>query len=66
MAKLELKNLYDDFRDGETIKAYAKIIAEDAKKLEKPIFCPIISTLFMDLVVLCALCQKRELTTPMF
>jgi hydrogenase expression/formation protein HypD len=27
---LELKNLYDNFRDGETIKAYAKIIAEDA------------------------------------
>ena len=37
MAKLELKNLYDDFRDGATIKAYAKIIARDAKKLEKPI-----------------------------
>ncbi|PHS34320.1 MAG: hydrogenase formation protein HypD [Sulfurovum sp.] len=37
MAELELKNLYDNFRDGETIKAYAKIIAEDAKKLEKPI-----------------------------
>jgi len=37
MAELELKNLYDDFRDGETIKAYAKIIAQDAKKLEKPI-----------------------------
>jgi len=35
--ELELKNLYDDFRDGETIKAYAKIIAEDAKKLKKPI-----------------------------
>jgi len=34
---LELKNLYDDFRDGETIKAYAKIIAEDAKKLKNPI-----------------------------
>jgi len=34
---LELKNLYDGFRDGETIKAYAKIIAEDAKKLKKPI-----------------------------
>jgi len=34
---LELKNLYDDFRDGKTIKAYAKIIAEDAKKLKKPI-----------------------------
>ena len=37
MAKVELKNLYDDFRDGATIKAYAKIIARDAKKLEKPI-----------------------------
>jgi len=37
MQELQLKNLYDDFRDGETIKAYAKIIAEDAKKLEKPI-----------------------------
>ncbi len=37
MKSLELKNLYDNFRDGETIKAYAKIIAEDAKKLKKPI-----------------------------
>jgi hydrogenase expression/formation protein HypD len=37
MAELELKNLYDDFRNGETIKAYAKIIAKDAKKLKKPI-----------------------------
>ncbi len=37
MAGLELKNLYDDFRDGETIKAYAKIITEDAAKLSKPI-----------------------------
>lgn len=35
--KLELKNLYDDFRDADTIKAYAKIIKEDSKKLEKPI-----------------------------
>lgn len=34
---LELKNLYDDFRDGDTIKAYAKIIQEDAKKLKKNI-----------------------------
>jgi len=34
---LELKNLYDNFRDGETLKAYAKIIAEDAKKLERTI-----------------------------
>jgi len=37
MAELELKNLYDNFRDGDTIKAYAKIIAEDALKLKKPI-----------------------------
>jgi len=37
MKELELKNLYDNFRDSETIKAYAKIIAQDAKKLEKPI-----------------------------
>jgi hydrogenase expression/formation protein HypD len=37
MAELELKNLYDNFRDGDTIKAYAKIIAQDAKKLKKPI-----------------------------
>ncbi|MFT5661519.1 MAG: hydrogenase expression/formation protein HypD [Sulfurimonas sp.] len=37
MQELELKNLYDDFRDGETIKAYAKIIAQDAEKLDKPI-----------------------------
>jgi hydrogenase expression/formation protein HypD len=34
---LELKNLYDDFRDGETIKAYAKKIVEDAQKLDRPI-----------------------------
>jgi hydrogenase expression/formation protein HypD len=32
--ELELKNLYDDFRDGDTIKAYAKMIGEDAKKLK--------------------------------
>ena len=37
MDKLELKNLYDDFRDGETLKAYARIIARDARKLKKPI-----------------------------
>jgi len=30
---LELKNLYDDFRDADTIKAYAKRIKEDSKKL---------------------------------
>ncbi|MDC0932685.1 hydrogenase formation protein HypD [Arcobacteraceae bacterium] len=35
--KLELKNLYDDFRDADTIKAYAKMIAQDAQKLENPI-----------------------------
>jgi hydrogenase expression/formation protein HypD len=35
--ELELKNLYEDFRDGETIKAYAKIINEDAKKLDRDI-----------------------------
>ena len=34
---LELKNLYDDFRDGETIKVYAKIIAKDAAKLNRTI-----------------------------
>ncbi len=34
---MQLKNLYDNFRDGDTIKAYAKIIADDTKKLEKPI-----------------------------
>jgi len=35
--ELELKNLYDDFRDAKTIKAYKKIIEEDAKKLGKSI-----------------------------
>lgn len=35
--ELELKNLYDDFRDGDTIKAYAKMIAKDAEKLGKNI-----------------------------
>lgn len=35
--ELELVNLYDDFRDAKTIKAYAKIINEDAKKLKAPI-----------------------------
>ncbi|NOQ32412.1 MAG: hydrogenase formation protein HypD [Helicobacteraceae bacterium] len=34
---LELKNLYDDFRDADTIKAYAQIIKKDALKLQKPI-----------------------------
>ena len=35
--QLKLKNLYDDFRDGKTIKAYAKLIADEAKKLDKTI-----------------------------
>lgn len=34
---LELKNLYDDFRNADTIKAYAKIIFEDAKQLSRSI-----------------------------
>ena len=34
---LELKNLYDDFRDGKTIKAYAEIIKKDASKLDRTI-----------------------------
>jgi len=34
---IELKNLYDDFRNPDTIKAYARLINEEAKKLEKPI-----------------------------
>ena len=34
---LELKNLYDDFRDGKTIKSYAKLIAKEAKKLDRDI-----------------------------
>ena len=37
MEKLELKNLYDDFRDAKTIKAFEKIIKEDAKKLGRDI-----------------------------
>lgn len=37
MKQLELKNLYDSFRDGSTIKAYAKLIKEDAKRLKSPI-----------------------------
>lgn len=35
--KLELKNLYDDFRDKDTIKAYAKAINNEALKLKKPL-----------------------------
>lgn len=34
---IELKNLYDDFRDAKTIKAYAKQIAKDAKELNRSI-----------------------------
>jgi len=34
---IELQNLYDDFRDAKTIKAYAKMIQVDAKKLTKPL-----------------------------
>ena len=37
MKKIELKNLYNDFRNGKTIQAYAKTIAKDAKKLPKAI-----------------------------
>jgi len=35
--ELELKNLYDDFRDGKTIQAYKQLIEKEAKKLSKPI-----------------------------
>jgi hydrogenase expression/formation protein HypD len=35
--ELKLNNLYDDFRDSDTIKAYAKLIKEDSKKLKKSI-----------------------------
>ena len=34
---LELKNLYDDFRDGKTIKAFAKKIEHLASKLDRDI-----------------------------
>ncbi len=34
---LELKNLYDDFRDAKTIKALAKLIEEEATKLDRDI-----------------------------
>ncbi len=37
MSKLELKNLYGDFRDSETIKSFAKKINEDAKKIDRNI-----------------------------
>lgn len=35
--ELELRNLYDGFRDADTIKAYAKLIHQEAKKLQKPL-----------------------------
>ncbi len=35
--KLELKNLYDDFRDSKTIEAYAKLIEQEAEKLDRDI-----------------------------
>ncbi|WP_201353254.1 hydrogenase formation protein HypD [Hydrogenimonas urashimensis] len=35
--RLELKNLYDDFRDPDTIKALAKLIYNEAKGLQKPV-----------------------------
>jgi len=35
--ELELKDLYDGYRNPDVIKAYQKIINEDAKKLGKTI-----------------------------
>jgi hydrogenase expression/formation protein HypD len=35
--ELNLRNLYDDFRNSDTIKAYAKLIQQEATKLKKPI-----------------------------
>lgn len=37
MSKLELKNLYDDFRNAKTIKSLAKEIEKEAKKIDKDI-----------------------------
>ena len=34
---LQLKDLYNKFRDPNTIKSYAKLIKTEAKKLSKPI-----------------------------
>ncbi len=34
---IKLSNLYDDFRDSQTIRSFASIIAKDAKKLKKSI-----------------------------
>ena len=35
--QLKLKDLYDDFRDSSTIKAFAKLIHKESKELKKPI-----------------------------
>ena len=37
MSKLQLKDLYDRFRDPETIRALARLIEAEARNLEKPI-----------------------------
>ncbi|WP_298693428.1 hydrogenase formation protein HypD [uncultured Sulfuricurvum sp.] len=37
MSTLQLKDLYDGFRDPDVIKGYQKLIAEDAQKLAHPI-----------------------------
>lgn len=37
MRQLELRDLYDGFRNPEVIKGYAKEIVEDAKKLSRPL-----------------------------
>lgn len=37
MKTLKLENLYDDFRDGKTLKAFANMIAKDAQKLDRTI-----------------------------
>jgi hydrogenase expression/formation protein HypD len=37
MTKLNLKDLYDEFRDPNVIKSYKKLIDDEAKKLQKPI-----------------------------
>jgi len=34
---LTLNNLYDDFRNPDTVKAYAKLIAKEAEKLTEPL-----------------------------
>ena len=37
MGELQLKDLYDGFRDSEVIKAFAKLIEKEAQKLASPI-----------------------------